>query len=110
MEEPQEEEMKSLELETRATRRSKIAIYRNVKSGELWFWLLGERRIEESWEIDKGSSGLGKTETLARNVSLIRYPLDRQEVPLHWTRLHPWTYLDRKGRLYQDAPYPRHPS
>lgn len=49
MEEPQEEEIESLELETRATRRSKIAIHRNVKSGELWFWLLGERWIEESW-------------------------------------------------------------
>lgn len=33
----------------------------------------------------------------------------RQEVPLHRSGLHPWPYPDRPCRLYQDAPYHRHP-
>jgi len=35
--------------------------------------------------------------------------LYRQEVPIHWSRLHPWPYLDWHRGFHQNAPNSHHP-
>jgi hypothetical protein len=63
--------------------------------------------------VDKGlfmvDNLLVALRAIERNGMLTSFYSCRQEVPIHWSRLHPWPHPYRYRCFHQDAPHTHHP-
>ena len=75
---------------------------------DLWNGLKGG--WDDEWIYDFTDESMSLWRQMLANVKNdLLTQFSRQEVPFHWSRLHPWPYLNWYRCLYQDAPNAHYP-